>query len=210
MEQEEEVPNTSPCAATLEKQGVLLCGTFSCSTNLSWCRQWFQSHPHSAAVESPDTPAFLQLIEEFSPHWGGTCMVGVRINTRPFSRPWIRHAGTSQQTRVRPGFVMPEGSFQDVWQMRTFVLTWMRECGQVCATELTDFRIVAFLSKEVVLWFTVYVISQIYSAIPLISAVLISMSACSTVMKHATRTLMLYEQPDSETAFWTLACLIFV
>lgn len=49
----------------------------------------------------PDTPAVLDLIEEFSPHWGGTCMIGVRINTWPFSRPWMRHAGTSQQTRVR-------------------------------------------------------------------------------------------------------------
>lgn len=49
----------------------------------------------------PDAPAVLDLIEEFSPHWGGTCMVGVRINTWPFSGPWMRHAGTSQQTRVR-------------------------------------------------------------------------------------------------------------
>lgn len=93
----------------------------------------------------PDAPAVLDLIEEFSPHWGGTCMVGVRINTWPFSGPWMRHAGTSRQTR---GFVTPEGSFQDVWQVRTFVLTWMRECGQVHVTELISELLLFFQRRS--------------------------------------------------------------
>lgn len=46
------------------------------------------------------------------------------------------------------GFVMPEGSFQDVWQVRTFVLTWMRECGQVHMTELISELLLFFQRRS--------------------------------------------------------------
>lgn len=138
----------------------------------------------------PDAPAVLDLIEEFSPHWGGTCLVGVRINTWPFSGPWMRHAW-----RFFPRCLASENICSD-----------MDERVWPSPRDRADFRIVAFLSKEAVLWFTVYVISQMCSVIPLISVVF--MSACSTTMRHATRPLKLHEQQWNRV--WTLACLIFV
>lgn len=152
----------------------------------------------------PDAPAVLNLIEEFSPHWGGTCMVGVASTRDPspgrgwgmqghHSRPesgWIRHAW-----RFFPRCLASENICSD-----------MDERVWPSPRDRADFRIVAFLSKEVVLWFTVYVISLMCSVIPLISVVF--MSACSTTMRHATRPLKLHEQQWNRV--WTLACLIFV
>ena len=90
---------------------------------------WFQAHPQFTTLYLPPYSPFLNPIEDYSQQGGRRYMIGVLTNKPPFSRPWMTHAMTSQQTNVRPGFAMPEDSSQDVWPMKTSFVMWMRTCG---------------------------------------------------------------------------------
>ena len=46
----------------------------------------------------------LTRLRNFSPHGGGRYMIGALTNQPPISMPWMRHAMTSRQTSVWPGF----------------------------------------------------------------------------------------------------------
>jgi hypothetical protein len=96
----------------------------------------FQAHPQISTLYLPPYSSFLNPIEDFSPHGGGRYTIGALTNKPPFSRPWMTHAMTSQQTSVRPGFA--EDSSHDVWLMKISFVMWMRTWGQIHKTGLME------------------------------------------------------------------------
>jgi hypothetical protein len=63
---------------------------------------WFQAHPQFTTLYLPPYSPFFNPIEDFfsTLRW----KVGALKNKPPFSRPWMTHAMTSQQTSAMPGF----------------------------------------------------------------------------------------------------------
>lgn len=104
---------------------MLLYGTMSGSTMLNWCTYSFRPILNLPLYTCHHTllPQPYRGISFSSCRW--KVYNSNRINKWPFSSG-MRHAKTSLQTSVRLWYVMPEDSFQDAKQVKSFIVMWMR------------------------------------------------------------------------------------